>query len=161
MCMYNIKKRICNILHCPQYYINGDVPKPDIVGTTNIEGIRTILKDSLGNIPIYLPDRYYVLPTKESVEEFLRYDNTSEFPYTGDNPDGGFDCDNYAARLWGNMNIPSWASIPKAVVWLSTPAHAVNIIVDSELDVYYIEPQTDQLMLVKDKTNWVPYVAIL
>jgi len=137
------------------------VPSPDVVGTIGAADLQTLLKSELGDIPILIPDHHFILATKDSFESFLEYDNTDCYKYTGDNPSGGFDCDDYACVLHGNVSIPKWANIPIGTIWLSKPAHAVNIFVDENLDVYYLEPQNDKLMLVKNKIDWVPYICWL
>ena len=148
---------------CINWFEERKVPSPEIVGSIHANDLELVLKEALGDIPILLPDHYYVLATKESFEEFLKYDNTDKYRYTGDNEenDEAFDCDNYSSILYGNTSIPKWGKVPIGAIWLSKPAHAVNVFVDENLDVYYIEPQNDKLMLVKNKTEWVPYICWL
>ena len=154
-----IREWLCGALGCDRY--DSDIPSPKIVGSIEVEDLKIVLKGVFGDIPLLLPDYHYILATKESYEEFLKQDTTDSYIYTGDTEYNHWDCENYSYRLHGNLNIPKWAGVPKGCCWLSKPAHAVNIFVDENLDVFYVEPQTDMLYLVKDKTDWEPYIVWL
>ena len=146
---------------CINWFKERKIPNPDIVGAIGIDDLRTLIKSAVGDIPILLPDEYYRLATKKSFCEFLDYDQTDKYMYTGDNSSGGFDCDNFSSILAGNSSIPKWGDVPIGIVWLSQPAHAVNIFIDEHLDVWYIEPQNDKMWKVEDKPDWVPYIVWL
>ena len=155
----SIRKYLCNLLGCVRY--DSDVPSPEIVGTIELIDLKIVLEGAFGDIPFLLPDYHYGLATKESYKEFLRQDTTDTYIYTGDSEYNHWDCENYCYMLHGNLNIPEWAGVPKGICWLSNPAHAVNIFVDENLDVYYVEPQEDIMYLVKEKTDWEPYIVWL
>ena len=150
---------LCNILGCCKE--DSEVPPPDIVGTIESGDLKTVLEEAFGDIPTLIPDYHFVLATKDSYKEFLKYDKTDRYIYTGDTEYNHWDCENYSYHLHGNLNIPKWAGVPKGCCWLSTPSHAVNIFVDENLDVYYTEPQNDQMYKVMDKPEWVPYIVWL
>ena len=142
---------LCKILKC-DIPDNSDIPSPDIVGSTNYNELHSLLKAELGmDVAILLSDYNYKLATKESFEDFLSCDNTNDYLYTGD---PGVDCDNFAEILAGRTAIPGWGEVPIGTCWLSEPAHAVNIFVDENKDIYYVEPQNDMLYLVSNKTDW-------
>ena len=143
---------------CLNWFKNRDIPDPDIIGTINYNDLRMILKQAMGDIPIYLPDNTYKIATKASFYQFLINDKTDKYLYTGD---PGYDCDDYANCLHGNASIPKWATVPIGTVWLSTPAHAVNFFVDENFIIWYVEPQNDKMYKVIEKTDWVPAVAWL
>ncbi len=144
---------------CINWFKNVKCPKPDIKEYISSNDLKDVLEDVFGNIPILIPDHHYQLATKESFEKFLKYDTTNNYLYTGDKETGGFDCDDYSARLYGNTSIPKWANVPIGIVWLSDPAHAVNVFVDENKEVWYIEPQNDKMFKVKDAPNWIPYIT--
>jgi len=144
---------------CIKWFEERKVPAPTISSYIDAVELKEVLKDAFGSIPILLPDHYYELATKASFCQFLQYDKTDQYRYTGDSPDGGFDCDDYACVLHGNASIPKWANVPIGTVWLSDPAHAVNVFVDENKEVWYIEPQDDSFVKVKEKTDWIPYIV--
>ena len=137
---------LCNLL-CT----DRSIPKPDIVKQIDWQELYSLLKSEFPDIPILLPDEYYQLATTESFKEFLRADGTDKYTYTGD---PGFDCDDYASVLHGNVSIPKWSTVPIGTCWLSTPAHALNIFVDENTEVWLVEPQTDELFKISDRSGW-------
>lgn len=156
MCLNWIKNRIC------VEYCDRDVPPPDVVGSIDRHSLDPLLKSVLGDIPILYGDNWYRIVTMESFKKFLDYDQTDKYSYVADKPDvDRFDCNSYSLHLAGNLSIPGWASAITGPIWLSTPNHAVNIFVDEELEVWYVEPQTDQMWKVTDKPQWVPAILWL
>ena len=148
---------LCNILGCCKE--DSEVPLPEIVGNIEYSELLTLLKAEFGmDVAILLSDYHYKLTTKKSFERFLADDNTNNYIYSGD---PGLNCDNYASILCGRTAIPGWGEVPIGSCWLSTPAHALNIFVDENNNVYYTEPQNDQMWLVKDKPEWIPYIVWL
>jgi len=144
---------------CINWIENRKVPKPNIVNHATHEDIRFALEDAFGKTtPYMLPDYYYDIATLESFKEFLSYDKTDKYYYTGDDLDGGFDCDDYSAILYGNTSIPKWNRVPIGNCWLETPAHAVNIFVDENFTVWFVEPQNDEMYVAKSKTDWKPHI---
>jgi hypothetical protein len=143
---------------CINWIRNIKVPKPDIVGEMTLDELQKTLKQVFGDIPTLIPDRHYELATLTSFYEFLKYDQTDKYLYTGD---PGMDCDEFANCLHGNASIPKWSTIPIGTVWLSTPAHAVNFFIDENLITWYVEPQNDKMYKVLDKKGWIPYIAWL
>lgn len=139
-----------------------EVPPPEVVGTIDNTNLDPILKEALGNIPIFYGDQYYHLVTLESFKTFLEHDQTDKYRYDSDSPDGNrFDCNSFSTRLCGNLRIPGWASAIVGQIWVSNPSHSIVLFVDANLDVYYVEGQTDQVFLVKDKPEWIPRVLYI
>ena len=57
--------------------------------------------------------------------------------YTADK----FDCENFAALLWGQFNTPTWA--PFAIGYMWTDKHGMIMCIDANEDLWLVEPQTD------------------
>jgi len=151
-----IRKWLCEILNCG---VDDNILSPTIVGDIKYNELYSLLKSEFGfDTVILLSDNNYKLTTKECFEEFLLNDKTNYYKYTGD---PGLDCDNFAEILAGRTAIPGWGQVPIGTCWLSKPAHAVNIFVDENKDIYYCEPQNDMLYLVKDKTDWIASIIWL
>lgn len=149
-----IKEWICNWL-CDY---DRRIPKPDIVGRIEYQELYSRLKAEFGvDVAIMLSDNHYELATMESFKRFLEADRTDKYKYIGD--PGGFDCNNYVEILSGNSSIPKWASIPIGSCWLSKPAHAVNVFVDENKDIYLVEPQNDYIFRLSDMDDWRVHIV--
>ena len=156
MCLNWLQQKIC-INYC-----NKKVPEPEVVGSIDNENIDPILRGVLGDIPILYGDKYYQIVTMESFQRFLKHDDTDKYSYIADRPDTArFDCNSYSTRICGNLSIPGWASSITGQIWLSTPNHSMVLFVDEELDVYYVEGQTDQVIRVTDRPQWIPRILWL
>lgn len=109
-------------------------PHLDITGSD----LRGVLQTALGSEgDIYLADRNFWLCELEDIEQFLDWDETNHHNYTTEE----YDCDDFAKRLCGQFAIPGWSHFAFGLVW--TDVHAMNILVDTNRDVWFIEPQSD------------------
>ena len=89
----------------------------------------------------YLSDKkHYLLSAGDDIALFLAQDQTNKIDYVGDI----YDCDDFAYRLMGQFSIPDWSSLCFGIVW--TTAHALNCVIDEDKKLWFIEPQTDELM---------------
>ena len=79
----------------------------------------------------------YSLCDISDIEAFLDIDETNHIKYTKK-----FDCDNFTRRLYGNLGIPEWASFAIGLLW--SDIHAMVICIDSNEDLWIVEPQTDE-----------------
>jgi len=60
-------------------------------------------------------------------------------------------CDDYSFQLMGDFHIPKWSALAFGILWLDKPAHAVNLFVDDNREVWIVEPQDDKIFkLPKD-----------
>ena len=109
-------------------------PHLDITGNDLNQMLRTTL-GSEGEI--YLADHNFWLCELEDIERFLDSDETNHRNYVAEE----YDCDDFAKRLWGQFAIPGWSHFAFGLIW--TDVHAMNILVDTNRDVWFIEPQTD------------------
>ncbi len=92
-------------------------------------GGRIILSDS----------RHYRLCDYDEVALFLAVDQTNQYPYVKD----VYDCDDFTDRLIGQFSIPGWASKCIGCVWTTT--HAMAVIITTDREMLFLEPQTDVL----------------
>ena len=91
---------------------------------------------------MYLSDSRYLLVPPSEVEKLLDWDATDEFVYVPEL----YDCDDFQFRLWGQVNsLPEWAGLSMGIIWFSDPAHAMNVFVDIDGNVWLIEPQNDDM----------------
>lgn len=109
------------------------VTKPEcLVACKNIMG---------SNAYFALLDNRYSTVSKSEMEQFLKLDETDlrKFYVTE-----YFDCDDFSFRLKGNITTQHNSDIAFFVVLSNT--HAFNAFIDHDKKVWYIEPQTDQIL---------------
>ena len=120
--------------------------------------IKSVLKKEFGSsCIIYLSDEYYLKESKKALSEFLVKDDTDKYIYTKVITD----CDDFSFRLMGNASFGDLEGTAFGILWTktSTGNHAVNCYVDSDLIVWIIECQTDQVFPLP--SNWKPYLVIM
>lgn len=88
---------------------------------------------------VYLSDQIYWLCSKEDIERILAFDKTNKTKYVLEL----YDCDDYSYHLMGQLSTPTWSGIAFGIIWTDT--HAFNIMVDDQLRVWFIEPQSDKI----------------
>jgi len=120
------------------------------------------------------PLTYYVIPTKGEVQTWLYFDNTDSFTYVS----GTWACGDFSAMLMTRAKTMNWRMRICTMIYsfdgdagygvsdmFGANSHAFNLIYcqdgndpDSELDIYYIEPQTDKCWLRMDSSsNYLHY----
>ena len=119
-------------------------PKRDRDSLSEAE-LYAILRAAVGpDGDIHIGDTRRWLPSLEDIELLLDADETNHFKYvrdTGDDPDM-YNCNHFAAHLYGQFNVPGWAQFAFGLQW--TLKHAVCIMVDQNRDVWWVEPQNDK-----------------
>ena len=119
-------------------------PKRERASITLSE-LNAVLRSAIGSQGhIYLGDFRRWLPSLEDVEILLDADETNHFQYvadSGDNP-AMYNCNHFAAHLYGEFNVPGWAQFAFGLQW--TDKHALCILVDQNRDVWWVEPQNDK-----------------
>jgi len=120
-------------------------PLPTIRRETTLDALHRLLTQKFPDATILNPTNVYLSDTVKSlcdisdIEAFLKQDKTNHFEYKNQ----AFDCDDFTFRLMGQFSTPEWAPIAKGIVWTDT--HALMCFIDSNLDFWWIEPQTDNV----------------
>ena len=115
------------------------IKKPIIRREVSISELYGILNEALdGDGEIYLSDNNFWLCDISDIDRFLKQDKTNRNKYREE----VYDCDDFAKRLYGQFAIPEWSHLAFGLIW--TAKHAMNICVDTNGDVWYIEPQNDK-----------------
>lgn len=131
------------------------IDKPKNTVDISCSDLQIILQDQLKNdehpLACILDDHRYKLAPKSEYQRMIRYDNTNTMLYEKDY----LDCDDYSARLHGAFCIPGWSALAvgEVVCWTGTDSHMVNCFVDSDKQVWILEPQSDQYWKPQDK-DW-------
>ena len=90
---------------------------------------------------LYLSDQVYRLCSLNDIREFLHQDATNHHQYKAE----GFDCNDFSYRLMGQFSVPGWSDLAFGIVW--TDIHALNIMVGTDKQIYFLEPQLDKILL--------------
>jgi len=104
-------------------------------GTISINAASSLLLDKLDKMgdneaELYLPDKEMKFYTKSAVQDFLSLDETDKIVYVAEEQD----CDDFAAELFGKG---------LGLVW--TIPHALNWFISENMEIWFVEPQTDKL----------------
>jgi len=113
--------------------VQESIPEPaKLIGLNVASSILLDKMEEMGcpGAEIYLPDTLMRVYTKESVIKFLELEETDKIVYQAENKD----CDDFAAILYGEF---------LGLVW--TNLHALNFFISNENELYFVEPQTDQI----------------
>ena len=101
--------------------------------------LYTVLYEKWPSANIFLSDNYYRLCSTEDIKAFLAQDKTNRCQYEAER----FDCDDFSYRLLGQFSIPEWSDLALGIVW--TNLHALNLFVDENKGVWFLEPQEDKI----------------
>lgn len=105
--------------------------------------VEVLLKRAFGEKCVFfLVDQKYKVPTLENVKKFLVEDKTDEYRYVPE----WLDCDDFSFRLMGQFSYPGWSDIAFGIA--VSQVHAYNCVIaerDGKMEVYLIEPQTDEV----------------
>jgi len=116
-------------------------PKPIERHTISSQRLYDIIREKFPRGTIHISDYgagVYSLCDIQDIEAFLDYDQTNHNKYVKER----FDCDNFARMLWGAFGTTDWAHFAIGLFW--SDIHAMVMCVDSNEDVWIIEPQTDK-----------------
>jgi hypothetical protein len=109
----------------------------------NADQIEMAIKRLLPEAAVLLPDWEYWTTNVQDYMNFLELDDTDKAEYVDD----FYDCDDFAYRLMGQLHHPLYGAFAHGISWSSV--HAFNCFIDWNLDLYLVEPQTDEIALVK------------
>ena len=112
------------------------LPSPILRREISSAEIESIIRKKFPTGEIYLSEMLFKLCDIGDIEKVLDVDETNHIIYSKD-----FDCDDFARRLWGQFAAPEWGGYGICLIW--TNAHALIMGIDTNTDVWFIEPQTD------------------
>jgi hypothetical protein len=114
--------------------------KPTSTRIVSYGGLHSILRKEFPNAELFLSDNIYLLCDPQDIKKFLKQDATDRIEYKPED----FDCDDFAYRLMGQMSVPDWSKLAFGIVW--TDKHALNCFVDEDGEIWFVEPQTDEIL---------------
>jgi len=131
--------------------------KPSPLIKIDADEFRGYMVSNFPNCAFRWQDKKYKVTNLSEYRRFLDWDDTDKQLYIPES----YDCDDFAIRLHGNITIPFWSSLPFGHCYVTIISrdvnHAVNIFVDNEGDVYFVEPQDDNIYSIDSKKDWNPY----
>jgi len=109
--------------------------------TEEIEGglVYALLQERFPDAELFISDRRYNLANYNDIALFIAQDETNKMGYVPDKRD----CDDFSYRLMGQFSVPGWSALTFGIIW--TPTHAFNIMITEDLEIWFVEPQTDVL----------------
>ena len=132
---------------------NSSPPSPTPISSIEGDELTALFSSAHSSANIILSDAKYELYTKEAIIKFLNYNLTNNRTYITE----GHDCDDFAKILLGDYT--KWASSNKtqkastfgiAYGIINNISHAVNLFVDSEKKIWFVEPQSDRIFTLTD-----------
>jgi len=140
--------------------IEGDGTKhTKNTGTITIKG-----KIGLGGLCKLMKDldwKFTIMPDKRKEDIYSLYFNKKN-PRKTEMKNA---CDDFSISLWGEINIPGWSDLPFGLCCLHITDrdvyHAINIFVDNDFKVWFIEPMNDKCYRPQEKPNWKPYFILI
>jgi len=135
-----------------------DMPTPHNLTPVVLSEIITSIQAYYPRVPLYISDQQYQTTTKESLQEFLNYDDTDTYEFSK----YIMDCDDFSFKLLGNMSNPYWGAVPLGIMWVNKSheiPHALNFFIDKDLKLWMVEPQQDRIY--EPDEDWRPYLIII
>ena len=127
------------------YELNQPASTKQIISTD----LYKFLWRHFGDTPFFIGDRYRYLCNYDDIAVFLAQDQTNKMEYVSDTEGiSSYDCNVFANRLMGQFSVPGWCDLTFGKIWLKVPAHALNLIITETEEIFYVEPQNDELMSV-------------
>ena len=148
MCLNWLRRRLC---------VNT-TPKPQVLFNIGYTEIYTILQSEFPDCYIAMMDRQYKTTTRQELMRYVKNDITDSRVYQPEY----YDCEDFSFALMGALSNPDWGALPFGMLFVQTEtgsAHAVNIFIDNNREVWMIEPQDDSIKVIPD--GWKPYLIII
>ncbi|MFA5365726.1 MAG: hypothetical protein WC325_11150 [Candidatus Bathyarchaeia archaeon] len=129
---------------------------PSVLGEIRDYDLNIFLRTNFGfdTCMSFVTDSKYALTSVEQAKNFTAGD--IKFPLLIE----GHDCDNFASQLWGYW---SQGNTSFAFGWAKSGTHAFNFMVDCNLDLYIVEPLTNEFIPFKEivASNSSTYIPIM
>ena len=146
---------LCAISKFLSSYCQEESLTPVVTASIDIAELKKLLRDKFPNSVVYLSDKEYNLAAYDDIALFLAQDETNKMGYV----DQERDCDDFAYRLLGQFSVPGWSHLTFGMVW--TYNHAFNIVVTTDKEILFVEPQTDELLSdLKEEWGLMRFIII-
>ena len=104
---------------------------------------------------IFIPDKHMDLVNDVDAEEFLKQDLTDRETYVIER----FDCDDFARNVYNNARNYGLKVKNKNWYWAEiwTAKHALNFYLNQDIEVVFIECQTDEKTAIHSKVRFIKF----
>lgn len=104
---------------------------------------------------IHIPDKHMDLVNDSDAEEFLKQDSTNRKVYVPER----FDCDDFARNVYNHARNYGLKVKKKNWCWgeIWTANHALNLYVNQDMKVVFIECQTDEKTSIHSRARFVKF----
>ena len=105
----------------------------------------------------WFSDAEYKLAPFNEYQRFLHWNQVDKRLYIKE----FYDCDDFSFQLMGDIQIPGWSALAFGILWTDVPGggHAVNFFIDTNRDVWIVEPQSDSIFRMPK--DWTEYLVII
>ena len=103
------------------------------------QDLYVFLKNKFPSASLWLSDKEYTLCHYDDIAYFLAISQIDKLIFKAEK----MDCDEFAAALWGEFNVPPWGELAIGYLW--TEVHALNCVITEDKELLFLEPQTDEL----------------
>ena len=131
--------------------ISPETITPVSTGKINLAELTSLLKNCVPASQVIMADQWKYLCHYDDIALFLAQDETNKMEYQSET----LDCDDFAFRLKGQFSIPEWSGLALGICW--TQNHALSCFVDEKWKLWFIEPQTDEIL---DKVEGVRIIIV-
>ncbi len=134
-------------------------PRPAIRAEITGAALRALLQAKFPACQnIYISDgddETMYLCDLSDIQAMLKADDTNKAKFIP----AKHDCDDFAYRLFGQFNTEEWGGFCIGVMW--TNVHVLCFAVDCNLDVFFIEPQNDNVQTELESWQGIDAFMIL
>ena len=125
------------------------------VGKKKTPSLKRILRKATKCRHVYIPDKHMDLVDDADAKEFLEQDLTDRETYVLER----FDCDDFARNVYNHarnyglkVKKKNWCW---AEIWIAK--HALNLYVNQDMKVVFIECQTDEKTSIHSRARFVKF----
>ena len=127
------------------------------IGKKKQTSLKRIVRKATGcpSRNIFIPDKHLDLVDDADAKEFLKQDFTDRETYVVER----FDCDDFSRNVYNNARNYGFKVKKKnwcwAEIWIAT--HALNLYVNQDMKVVFIECQTDEKTAIHSRARFVKF----
>ena len=137
-----------------------EIGKPKNTQKITASDIMQEIVGVLGYYPNFkMFDNDYLTTDFGEYDRFIQHSKINWLTYESEY----MDCDDFAIALWGEFTrTKHWSGLAFGQISVgkkSDPsfAHAINVFITNDHEVYYCEPQNDKVWLMRVEQNYEPY----
>ena len=139
---------LINILVEVKTILEHRLKPPELSGEGIVLSKLQVQTTFLAALPMFaqeLLDISFFLPPLAGIEKIIAWDKANTIPYIPEHRD----CDNYGMWMAAMVSMVFGVN-PFFPIWDYDARHFYDLVLDAELKIYVLEPQTDQMWTLAD-----------